>query len=189
MSVLGLDQIHKRIKKQKLVEGLGDRELNNPEGVGVDLRLGKIFEIVEGGAFIETDGKAGLGKRKGVKTKMLAEYKRDSDVQVDVLIKPGEYYLVQTVESVNTPQDLMPMVYSRGSLFRAGVLLLASKTDPGYKGVLTFGLANLSKFDLRVQMGARICNIIFHKIQGSSVGYRGQHQGGRVTPEEEEQQV
>ena len=35
MSVLGIDEIHKRLKKQKLVEGLGERELKNPEGVGV----------------------------------------------------------------------------------------------------------------------------------------------------------
>ena len=73
MSVLGLDEIHKRIKKHSLIKNLGQRDLKNPEGAGIDLRLGAVRKIVGGGAFIEADGAGGLGKRKGVKTKLLAE--------------------------------------------------------------------------------------------------------------------
>lgn len=183
MSVLGLDEILLRIKKQKLIENLGARELKNPEGVGVDLRLGAVYKIIEGGAFIE----ANLGKRKGVKTEKIAEYKRGR--QKEIIIKPGEYYLVSTVELLNTPKDLMPVIYPRTSLFRAGLLLLNSKTDPGYKGTLTMGLKNLSEFEVKLQMGARICNVVFLKIEGKTANYRGQHQGGRISPENEEQQV
>lgn len=189
MAVLGLNHVIKKVKEDGLLENLGDRDLDNPEGVGLDLRLGEIFKIIEGGAFIEADGKAGLGKRKGVKTESLAKYVENSETQQEVAIKPGEYYLVQTLESVNTPKDLMPMIYPRSSLFRAGLLLLNSKTDPGYKGALTMGLTNLSPFEIKLQMGARICNMVFYKIEGETVEYRGQHQGGRVTPEKEEQQV
>lgn len=181
MSVLGLDEVLKRVKEEKLVENLGQRELNNPEGVGVDLRLGEVYEIVEGGAFIEGDRVKGLGSRKGVKTRKLEGSK--------IIIKPGDYYLVTTFETLNTPKDLMPIVYPRSSLFRAGLLLLNTKTDPGYKGKLTMGLKNLSQFDVKLQLGARICNLVFHKIDGETVEYRGQHQGGRISPEEEEQQV
>lgn len=189
MAVLGLDEVLRRVKEEGLLENLGDRDLNNPEGVGLDLRLGKVFKIVEGGAFIECDGEAGLGKRKGVKTEVIAEYKEGSEIQEEVIIKPGDYYLVQTLEVVNTPQDIMPMIYPRSSLFRAGLLLLNSKTDPGYQGSLTMGLKNLSEYEVKLQMGARICNMVFYKIEGKTVNYRGQHQGGRVTPHEVEQQV
>ena len=189
MSVLGIDEIHKRLKKQKLVEGLGERELKNPEGVGVDLRLGAIFKIVSGGAFIEADGKQGLGKRRGVKTELVAEFKKSKRKQAEVVIKPGEYYLASTLEIINTPKDLMPVVFPRTSLFRAGLLLLNSKTDPGYKGTLTMGFKNLFEFEVKLQMGARICNIVFFKIEGQTVSYRGQHQGGRISPHEQEQQV
>ncbi len=186
MAVLGLDEILRRIKEEALIEGLGERELNNPEGVGMDLRLGAVHEIIEGGAFIEADpstssGQVGYGKRKGVKTKEV--------IGSEIIIEPGEYYLVTTMETINTPDDLMPMLYPRSSLFRAGLLLLNTKTDPGYKGKLTMGLTNLSKFEVKLQIGARICNVVFHKIEGKTVDYRGQHQGGRVTPEKEEQQV
>ena len=184
MSILGLDEVLLRVKKEKLIENLGKRELKNPEGVGVDLRLGAIYKIVEGGAFIEAD----LGKRKGVKTKEIARYKNRGK-QPEIIIKPGDYYLVSTVEVINTPKDLMPVVFPRTSLFRAGLLLLNSKTDPGYKGALTMGLKNLSEFEVKLQMGARICNVVFFKIEGKTVAYRGQHQGGRISPHEEERQV
>ncbi|OGE19243.1 hypothetical protein A3J19_03070 [Candidatus Daviesbacteria bacterium RIFCSPLOWO2_02_FULL_41_8] len=195
MSVLGLDEIHKRIKKHSLIKNLGHRDLENPEGVGIDLRLGAVHKIVKGGAFIEADpapsgaGQAGYGRRKGVETKLVAEFVENEKVQKEIVVKPGEYYLVQTVESVNTPLDLMPIVHVRTSLFRAGLLLLNSKTDPGYSGQLTMGLTNLSPFSVKLQLGARICNIIFHKIEGKTIKYRGQHQGGRVSPKKAERQV
>ncbi|OGE25784.1 hypothetical protein A3H85_01375 [Candidatus Daviesbacteria bacterium RIFCSPLOWO2_02_FULL_40_8] len=189
MAVLGLDQVLKRIKKDKLLENLGARELENPEGVGVDLRLGSVHKIIKGGAFIEADGKVGLGKRKGVTTKEIYRFDPDSDNQKTLTVKPGDYYLVQTWESLNTPQDLMPIVYVRSSLFRAGLLLLNTKTDPGYQGGLTMGLTNLGPFPVKLQLGARICNVVFLQISGKTVSYRGQHQGGRVSSHKKEQQV
>ncbi len=186
MSVLGINEIHKRIKKHGLIKNLGKRELKNPEGVGIDLRLGSVHKIIKGGAFIEADGEK-LGKRKGVETKLIAEFVEGKVKEITV--KPGEYYLVQTYEEVNTPSDLMPIMHTRTSLFRSGLLLLNSKTDPGYIGKLTMGLTNLSPFPVKLQMGARICNIIFHKIEGKTTKYRGQHQGGRVSPKKVERQV
>ncbi len=189
MSVLGIDEILHRVKKEKLIEDLGKRELKNPEGVGVDLRLGSVHQIIEGGAFIENDNGLSLGKRKGVKTKLISEFKKGKRKQDWVTIKPGDYYLVSTMETINTPKDLMPVIYPRTSLFRSGLLLLNSKTDPGYKGTLTMGLKNLSEFEVNLQLGARICNIVFFKIEGKVISYRGQHQGGRISPHEQEQQV
>ncbi len=187
MSVLGIDEIHKRIKKNGLIKNLGKRDLKNPEGVGVDLRLGSVHKIIKGGAFIQVDSEQVLGNRKGVETKVVAQFV-EGKLQ-EVTIKPGEYYLVQTYEEVDTPSDLMPLIHPRTSLFRSGLLLLNSKTDPGYKGALTMGLTNLSPFPVKLQLGARICNIVFHKIEGSTVKYRGQHQGGRVSPKKIERQV
>lgn len=189
MSVLGINEIHKRIKKHGLIKNLGKRELKNPEGVGIDLRLGAVHKIIKGGAFIEGDRREALGNRKGVKTQLIAEYRQRKRKQEWVVIKPGDYYLASTLESLNTPADLMPVIFPRTSLFRAGLLLLNSKTDPGYKGSLTMGLKNLSEFDVKLQMGARICNIVFYQIEGKTVSYRGQHQGGRVSSHEKEQQV
>lgn len=187
MGVLGIHKVLELIKEEKLVENLGARDLSNPEGVGLDLRMAEAHKIVEGGAFIEADGTAGLGKRKGVKTEMIGKFHEGSETQTEVEVKPGEYLLVSTIEQINTPKNLMPMVYPRSSLFRAGLLLLVTKTDPGYRGTLTMGIRNLSEFPVKLQMGARICNVVFYQIEGEGVEYRGQHQGGRISFGEEQQ--
>jgi deoxycytidine triphosphate deaminase len=186
MSVLGIHEVVRRINEEGLITGLGGRDLSSPEGTGIDLRLGAVHKMIEGGAFIEADGPAGLGKRSGVKTEEVYALK-DGDVQDELVVAPGEYYLVQTAEAIKVPLDVMPMVYPRSSLFRAGLLLLATKTDPGYEGPLTFGLANLGPFPVKLQLGARICNIVFNTIEGDVIGYRGQHQGGRISHGEETQ--
>ena len=188
MSVLGIDDVLRRVREEGLLTNLGRRELDNPEGVGVDLRLGQVHVITEGGAFIEADGAAGLGKRKGVQTELVGEW-REGETQEFVSIEPGHYYMVRTIEGVKTPLDLMPVVYPRTTLFRVGLVLIASKTDPGYEGPLAFGLKNLSNFPVQLQLGARICNVVFHQIAGRGTAYRGQHQGGRVAIHEEERQV
>jgi hypothetical protein len=33
------------------------------------------------------------------------------------------------------------------------------------------------------------CNVVFEQVIGATVAYRGQHQGGRVVPEDVERQV
>ena len=189
MSVIGLDDIIRRIQENKLIENISDREMNNPEGCGVDLRLGLAHKIIRGEAYIEADRKGELGLRKGVETEEIAYFQEGKDPQDYLTVKPHEYYLVQTIESVNISSDLMSIVFPRSSLFRAGLLLLTTKADPGYNGTLTFGMVNLTSFDVRIQMGARICNVVFLEIAGKTVNYRGQHQGGRITTEIEEKQI
>lgn len=189
MAVIGIDKLHQLVKEIYLVENLGKRELENPEGCGFDLRLGVVNKIVEGGAFIEADGEAGLGLRKGVKTEEILRFKENSESPEFLVIKPGDYYLVQTIESVNLPSNLMVMIFPRSSLFRAGLQLLVTKGDPGYRGALTFGLTNIGAHEVKLQLGARICNVVFMEVEGGAVEYRGQAQGGRVSPEEAERQV
>jgi len=188
VGVLGIDEVLRRVKTDGLVQNLGNRELENPEGVGVDLRLGQVHTITEGGAYIEADGEEALGMRKGVQTQSLGEWK-ESEKPGFVTIEPGKFYLVRTIEAVKTPTDLMPVLYTRVSLFKAGLILITSKTDPGYEGPLVAGLRNLSDFPVQLQLGARICNVVFFQIEGRGVKYRGQHQGGRIAITSEERQV
>lgn len=186
MAILGIKEVVRRINEEALITNLGGRDLSAPEGTGIDLRLGAVHKITEGGAYIEADGEHGLGRRHGVETTELHKLV-EGVVPDEFIAEPNEYYLIQTAETINVPLDLMPMVYPRSSLFRSGLLFLATKTDPGYKGPLTFGLVNLSKFPVKLQLGARVCNIVFNAIEGETIAYRGQHQGGRISFGEEQQ--
>jgi dCTP deaminase/dUTP pyrophosphatase len=177
---LGVDKIQKLIKEIKLVEDLGGRDLENPEGAGLDLRLGEIFRI-EGETFL------GEEKRKTVDHVSVAKY--NSSKKATFTIKPGEFYLVQTIEKINLPDYLVATFHPRSTLLRSGVWLLTTQAAPGYKGPLNFGLKNMGGCSVKIELGARFVHIIFWKVVGKGAAYRGQWQGGRVTTDKEEKQV
>ena len=170
-------------EKYNLIENLSERELNNPEGVGIDIRGGEVYEILEGGFLGVTD-------RHTPEIKKLVSL---GDGDKEFIIKPGEYYLIKTIEKFNIPGDkveiepgnfkyLTPIINPRSTLQRCGIALFRTKTDPGYSGELTFGIANLSKFDFKFELGARMFNVLFEEVVGEiKRSYSGQHQGGRVS--------
>lgn len=178
---------HDEIKK--IVKNLSQRELENPEGSIVDLRLGEVHKFSGGEAFIEADGTAGQGKRSMFQTEKVAAYKDGSDTQEKLMIKPGDYYLVKTVESVDTPLDVISDFRPRSTMFRSGLILLTTLGGTGYKGELIFGLYNAGPMPVTLQMGARICSAAFYRTEKEGVAYRGQNMGGRVTSAGAEQQV
>ena len=177
---LGVDRIKKLIKEIKLVESLGARDLENPEGAGLDLRLGEIFKI-RGETFL------GEETRKTVDSVSVAKY--DSKKTKTYTIKSGEFCLVQTIERVNLPDNLVATLHPRSTLHRSGLWLMVTQVAPGYKGTLNLGLKNAGDCSFTIELGARIVHIIFWEVSGKGASYRGQWQGGRVTTKKEEQQV
>lgn len=174
---------------QKIVQQLSQRELENPEGTTVDLRLGEVHKFTGGEAFIEADGETGQGKRSMFATELVMAYNEEADEQAKLVIQPGDYYLVKTIESVKIPLDVLADFRTRSTLFRSGLILLTTLGSPGYEGGLIAGLTNAGPLPVTLQMGARICTAAFYRLEGEGVAYRGQHQGGRVTSGGAEQQV
>lgn len=181
--ILGIKKLHSLVREKGLVEGLCDRELNSPEGAGFDLRLKEVYEI-EGAGFL------GIEERDTPKIKLLAENDPAKGEEDNYYVfKPGEYYLVKTMEKVNLPDSLSGIIFPRTTLFRSGLGLLNGIVQPGYSGELTFGLSNMGKSNIKISFGARIVHITFHEVLGKGSQYRGQWQGGRVATEGKEKQI
>lgn len=181
---LGPATLLKLVKKIKLVENLSERELTNPEGAGFDLRLGEVHKLV-------VDSKKspflGIEDRDTPETKLIQEFKADKESWL--ILKPGDYFLVKTIETVNLPNDLTGHIFMRSTLFRSGLVLHCTQVAPEYKGGLTFALENSGTIKMRLQLGARIAHIQFEKVVGGGSAYRGQWQGGRVSTGKKEKQV
>ena len=171
-------------RKYNLIENLSERELENPEGVGVDLRVGEVYRAIEPGFL-------GINERHTPEIKKIADIKEGDK---KVVLNPGAYVLVKTIETINVPFEkisletwkparyLMPVVYPRSTLQRCGIALFRTKTDPGYSGELTFGLANLGKQKFTFELGARMFNVVFEPVIGDiGRAYSGQHNEGRVS--------
>lgn len=178
--ILGPKELLSLVKKIKLVEGLSERELTNPEGAGFDLRLGEVYKI-SGNAFL------GETHRKTADVELVSKYtqKKTSSLK----IKPGDFYLVKTIESVNMPENLTASITPRSTTYRSGLYLRTGNVPPGYCGGLTFGLKNEGPITVEIEMGARFVHIQFAEVKGKGNMYRGQWQGGRVTATKKEKQV
>ncbi len=178
--ILGPKELLKLVKTKKLVEGLSERELTNPEGAGFDLRLGEVYKIA-GDAFL------GETERKTPDIKLVKVYKEGK--KQSVTLKPGDFYLFKTIESFNTPQDLTINFKPRTTTFRSGLFLRTGNVAPGYKGPVTFAVKNEGPCKVTIEMGARFVHAQFEEVKGGGSLYRGQWQGGRVTTTKKEKQV
>lgn len=178
--ILGIQELLRLIKEKNLIENLSKRELKNPEGAGFDLRIGEVYNL-------EGYGYLGIDKRETPKSKLVVKY--NPKKVTSYIFEPGKYYLIKTVEKVNLPNDISGIIFPRTTLFRSGLALFNGIVNTGYQGELTFGLYNLGKSNIKVDMGARVVHITFHQVLGEGSQYRGQWQGGRVTTEGREAQV
>ena len=169
--ILGIDEIHKLVDEENLLENLSERELFNPEGAGIDLRLGKLFRL-EGRGFL------GIDERETPKGVLVAEYK--SDKKTSIVIKPGEYFLTESVEKFNMPLNLLAIVKPRTTLHRSGIITRVSVVDPGYSGTIHPALFNAGPVSVEIELGARYVNAMFFEVKGRANPYRGQWQGGRI---------
>jgi len=171
--------------KYSLIEGLSERELENPEGTVLDLRVGQIHNIIG-------ESLLGVSERYSSKIETIGDVNKDGNKRFT--IKPGEYYLVTTMEIIHSPSEkiqyddslprgyLVPKIFPRSSLQRGGVSLHFTGTNPGYKGQLTFGIKNLGNQDFIFELGARMFSVEYEAVVGDiKRAYSGQHQGGRVT--------
>lgn len=178
--ILGVSELLKLVKEKKLVENLSERELNNPEGAGFDLRLGEIYKIA-GKSFL------GVEERKTPEIESVAKF-RDNE-KSSFIFKPGTFYLMKTIEKVNTPENILILFTPRTTIFRSGMMIFTATCSPGYCGELTFAVCNLGPCEVEIEMGARVVHAMFFEVKGETNLYRGQWQGGRVTTDKKEKQI
>jgi len=183
-------------ERYNLIEGLSMRESGNPEGIDLDLRVGRVERIV-GSSYL------GIEDRASAVTELVGDIKNGSK---RIVMKPGDFFLVETMERINCPENpivyedgalprlIIPDVRPRVSLQKGGIGLHCSTTNPGYNGPLWFGLSNNNRSDFlsrlfnrrkgnfEFELGARMFKVYWQSVIGNIYRpYSGQHQGGRIT--------
>lgn len=179
--ILGPKKLLQLVKTKRLVEGLAERELTSPEGAGFDLRLGELYELKGGKAFL------GEFERETPAMKLVMAYEKGK--KKSVTIKPGDFYIATTIEKVNTPLDLTINFKPRTTTFRSGLFLRTGNVAPGYCGKLSFAMKNEGPLPVTLEMGCRIVHAQFESVDGGGTQYKGQWQGGRVTTKSREKQI
>jgi dCTP deaminase len=98
----------------------------------------------------------------------------------DVVLKPKQYELVATLETVELGLTVTAFMYIRSSLAREGVIGSFAVVDPGFRGQLTLNLHNVSENEVKLEKGEQIVQIVFHKLEGTAKkGYSGSYQNSK----------
>lgn len=179
--IIGPKKLLRLVKTKQLVEGLAERELTTPEGAGFDLRLGELYRLDGGKAFL------GEYERETPGMKLVMVYEKGK--RKSVIILPGEFYIAVSIEKVNTPLDITINFKPRTTTFRSGLFVRTGNVAPGYSGKLTFAIKNEGPLPVTLEMGCRIVHAQFDMVDGGGSQYKGQWQGGRVTTRKRERQI
>lgn len=164
--------------KKPLIENLAPDQIDGIEGTTVDLRLGAAYRPV---------GPARLMRDVRVTPEIVKVMDIANSPDGVLVVSPGDYLLVQTMEQVNVPANLFAYIRPRTTMIRCGVPLSTAFISPNYQGRLTVGMKNVGAVEVEIQMGFRILCIAFFPIEGMAVPYRGVWQGDRVSTDGREE--
>lgn len=168
--VLSREQLRELIESETpLVSGWGDLD-EQLQPNGFDLRLAEIQRH-------RGRGTIGISNAQRV-LPALDAVAIDADGFAD--LAPGIYHVTYE-EVVSLPTNLMALGRPRSSLARSGVAIHTAVWDAGYSGRSTSLLSVLNPEGFRVQMGARILQLVFFGLAAAaSEGYQGVYQNENV---------
>jgi dUTP pyrophosphatase len=165
--VLSGEQIRARIADDPpLIDGFGDLEIQVQPN-GFDLTLAEIHRYLGWG----TVARENSGR-------VLPEIERLEPAPNGFFsLTPGVYHIVYN-EVVNLPVDVMGLGRPRSSLNRSGVTIHTAVWDAGYHGRSTSMLVVANPFGFRIEVGARLLQLVFFGLsQPAGKGYGGAYQG------------
>ncbi len=109
----------------------------------------------------------------GLDLTVASDYKRpatgevfnaEDTVSQEIILEPGEYYLLHTVESLVLPSNIHGSTDELMSRALEGIRVTSGVVDPGYAGVLVLGVENRSEETQTLYPGDRIVQITFQEL-------------------------
>jgi len=96
------------------------------------------------------------------------------------VLKPKQYKLVATLETVELGLGVVAFLHIRSSLAREGIVGSFAVVDPGFRGQLTLNLHNINDKEVTLREGERIVQIVFHRLGSTAkTGYNGSYQNSK----------
>lgn len=152
---------------------LAENELNN------ELRLGRIFNLTNANIsnFKVQPSSIDL-------TVKLIHIPDKNKTKKSHSIDPGETVILEINEVFSLSNDISGIVFSKNTLSKNGIIMTnPGHVDPGYKGILTLYLVNMSKETFNLREQDSVARLLLFKTSSITSGY----QGNSVTQVDEDQ--
>lgn len=164
--MLNKSEIKTFITQKKLIEGYINLDIQLTPN-GFDLTVGEIFSFTCAGALDFSNKERALPKTKEI----IPKKKKASDKFGWWNLKKGTYK-IRTNETVNLPNDLVALAFSRTSLLRMGAFTQHGVWDAGFTGRGEFVLEVGNPRGIKLKQNCRIAQLIFLKANETE-GYQG----------------
>ena len=137
---------------------------------GIDLRIGdEIAVLLNNPIPLDPDE---IGRVN------LREYYKVLKLNSSFILQPYMKILVSTLEYIRMPDDIAGLVELRSTFARLGLSIPPTVIDSGFEGQITLEIHG-GAFPVVLKKGARFAHIVFYRIEGEPVPYRGRYQGQR----------
>ena len=93
-------------------------------------------------------------------------------------LSPHSQVLAESVERFDIPDDVCGVCWGKSSYARCGLLVNVTPLEPGWRGVLTIELANVSPLPIRLHIGQGIAQVVFFRGTRPSRTYGEKEAGG-----------
>jgi len=134
---------------------------------GYDLRLGTRFLVPLGGVNAVLDP---IDFPQG--------HFRRIEVTGSLELSPNSQVLAESVEHFAMPDDVCGVCWGKSSYARCGLLVNVTPLEPGWRGVLTIELANVSPLPIRLHIGQGIAQVVFFRGRRPDRTYGEKEAGG-----------
>ena len=165
--ILSRDEILQRLSTDNLNKKLYITPIIDKSQIGassVDIRLGTEFIIFKRTKFSILDV---FREPRNILESRIGEFQEKIYIPIGekLVLHPQQLVLGSSLEYIRLPNDLSCEVAGRSSWGRMGLILSAATLiQPGFAGVITLELANEGETPIPLYPGARIAQLVFHKV-------------------------
>ncbi|MEN6368891.1 MAG: dCTP deaminase [Thermotogota bacterium] len=134
---------------------------------GYDLRLGRRLLVPLGGLNVVLDP-----------VMFPVNHFRAVEVDKTFELAPNAQVLAESVEWFRMPDDVCGVCWGKSSYARCGLLVNVTPLEPGWRGILTIELANVSPLPIRLHIGQGIAQVVFFRGERPNRTYGEKEAGG-----------
>jgi dCTP deaminase len=142
---------------------VGEIEVYNPANLplyvgpsSLDLHLDNKAMILDKDKFVEGEMMSFAEKEKS------ADKFTAYDGWDELIIYPGEFYILSSVEKIKFADNVVGFIQGRSSIARMGINIhAAGYFDAGFEGTATLEVTNFTNYPIKIPKHTRICQMVF----------------------------
>lgn len=164
--MLNKKEIKQLIEKEKLVEGFINLEKQLTPN-GFDITVGSVSSFNAAGALDFSNKERFIPQGN-----QLMPQKKNKQDEYGWWKLPRGGYKIRTNESVNLPNTIVALAFTRTSLLRMGAFVQNGVWDAGFCGKGEFILVVENPFGIEIKQNARLIQLVFFRVEETE-GYNG----------------